>query len=74
MSVAPGSVDAVGRPLRRLYPAGGSEQRGGLERGQVVVDGGVTLDGQTLPVGVAQHLFVSAIDDDLTPLEAASLT
>jgi DtxR family Mn-dependent transcriptional regulator len=39
-----------------------------------VVDGGVTLDGQTLPVGVAQHLFVSAIDDDLTPLEAASLT
>ena len=39
-----------------------------------VVDGGVTLDGQSLPAGVAQHLFVSAVDDDLSPLEAASLT
>ena len=38
-----------------------------------VVDGAVTLDDQTLPVGVAQHLFVSAVDEDLTPLEAAPL-
>jgi DtxR family transcriptional regulator, Mn-dependent transcriptional regulator len=36
-----------------------------------LVDGGVTLDGRTLPAGVAQHLFVSATDEALTPLEAA---
>jgi DtxR family Mn-dependent transcriptional regulator len=33
----------------------------------------VALDGQPLPVGVAQHLFVSAVDEELTPLEAAPL-
>ena len=38
-----------------------------------VVDGGVTLDGKSLPAGVAQHLFVSAEDEELTPLEAAPL-
>jgi DtxR family Mn-dependent transcriptional regulator len=36
-----------------------------------LVDGSVTLDGQPLRAGVAQHLFVSAVDEDLTPLEAA---
>ena len=38
-----------------------------------LADGSVTLDGQPLRAGVAQHLFVSAVDDDLTPLEAAPL-
>jgi DtxR family Mn-dependent transcriptional regulator len=38
-----------------------------------LVDGSVSLDGQPLPPGVAQHLFVSAVDEDLTPLEAAPL-
>ena len=38
-----------------------------------VTDGSVSLDGQPLPPGVAQHLFVSAVDEDLTPLEAAPL-
>jgi DtxR family Mn-dependent transcriptional regulator len=37
-----------------------------------VVDGSVTLDGRMLPVGVAQHLFVSVPDAELTPLEAAT--
>ena len=36
-------------------------------------EGTVTLDGKPLPPGVAQHLFVSALDEDLTPLEAAPL-
>jgi DtxR family Mn-dependent transcriptional regulator len=35
------------------------------------VDGSVTLDGRALPPGVAQHLFVTAEDEELTPLEAA---
>ena len=38
-----------------------------------VVEGSVTLDGRPLPAGVAQHLFVSADDEELTPLEAAPL-
>jgi DtxR family Mn-dependent transcriptional regulator len=38
-----------------------------------VAGGTVTLDGQPLPAGVAQHLFVSAVDEELTPLEAAPL-
>lgn len=37
------------------------------------VDGAVTLDGKPLPAGVAQHLFVTAVDEELTPLEAAPL-
>ena len=36
-------------------------------------EGTVTLDGKPLPLGVAQHLFVSALDEELTPLEAAPL-
>jgi DtxR family Mn-dependent transcriptional regulator len=35
-------------------------------------NGTVTLDGHPLPAGVAQHLFVSALDEDLTPVEAAA--
>jgi DtxR family Mn-dependent transcriptional regulator len=37
-----------------------------------LVDGGVTLDGRSLPPGVAQHLFVSAVGEELSPLEAAT--
>jgi DtxR family transcriptional regulator, Mn-dependent transcriptional regulator len=36
-----------------------------------LTDGSVTLDGQPLRAGVAQHLFVTAVDEQLTPLEAA---
>lgn len=36
-----------------------------------LTDGAVTLDGLPLRAGVAQHLFVSAVDEQLTPLEAA---
>jgi DtxR family Mn-dependent transcriptional regulator len=39
-----------------------------------VDDGGVSLDGYVLPAGVAEYLFVSAEDEELTPLEAASLS
>jgi DtxR family transcriptional regulator, iron-dependent repressor len=35
-------------------------------------NGTVTLDGRPLPAGVAQHLFVSATDEELTPVEAAA--
>ena len=38
-----------------------------------LADGDVTLDGLPLRAGVAQHLFVSAVDEQLTPLEAAPL-
>ena len=38
-----------------------------------LVDDAVTLDGLPLRAGVAQHLFVSAVDEKLTPLEAAPL-
>jgi DtxR family Mn-dependent transcriptional regulator len=38
-----------------------------------LTDGSVTLDGQPLPSGVAQHLFVSAVDEQLTPLQPAPL-
>ena len=38
-----------------------------------IVGGSVTLDGQELPPGVAQHLFVTAADEQLTPLEAAPM-
>jgi DtxR family transcriptional regulator, Mn-dependent transcriptional regulator len=55
--------------LRRLDEQG---VRPGVTATARLVDGGVDLDGTLLPVGVAQHLFVSAEDDDLTPLEAAS--
>ncbi|MGY1730397.1 metal-dependent transcriptional regulator [Geodermatophilus sp. SYSU D01045] len=35
------------------------------------VNGTISLDGHPLPQGVAQHLFVSALDEDLSPVEAA---
>ena len=35
-------------------------------------NGTVTLDGVAVPPGVAQHLFVDALDEDLTPAEAAA--
>jgi DtxR family Mn-dependent transcriptional regulator len=38
-----------------------------------LVEGSVSLDGRPLPVGVAHHLFVSVVDERLTPLEAAPL-
>ena len=37
-----------------------------------LVDDGVELDGVPLPAGVAGHLFVTAEDEDLSPLEAAT--
>ena len=36
-----------------------------------IVEGTVSLDGQALPAGVAHHLFVSAVEEELTTLEAA---
>jgi DtxR family Mn-dependent transcriptional regulator len=38
-----------------------------------IVEGTVSLDDEALPVGVAHHLFVSAVDEELTPLEAAPM-
>jgi DtxR family Mn-dependent transcriptional regulator len=38
-----------------------------------LVDGSVSLDGEVLPLNVAQHLFVTAVDEKLSPLEAAPL-
>jgi DtxR family Mn-dependent transcriptional regulator len=38
-----------------------------------LTDGSVSLDGQVLPPGVAQHLFVSPLDEELTALQAAPL-
>jgi DtxR family Mn-dependent transcriptional regulator len=38
-----------------------------------LVEGSVSLDGQMLPAGVAHHVFVTAADEHLTPLEAAPL-
>ncbi|MGY1670431.1 metal-dependent transcriptional regulator [Geodermatophilus sp. SYSU D00710] len=47
----------------------------GVRPGATVVarstNGTVTVDDHPLPAGVAQHLFVAALDDDLTPAEAA---
>jgi DtxR family transcriptional regulator, iron-dependent repressor len=38
-----------------------------------LVEGSVSLDDKVLPPGVAQHLFVSALDEELPPLETAPL-
>ena len=38
-----------------------------------LVEGSIALDDRVLPLGVADHLFVSAVDDKLSPLEAAPL-
>jgi DtxR family Mn-dependent transcriptional regulator len=37
-----------------------------------VAEGTVTLDGVPLPAGVAQHVFVNALDEELSPAEAAA--
>jgi DtxR family Mn-dependent transcriptional regulator len=38
-----------------------------------LVDGSVSLDGMPLPAGIAHHLFVTAVDEKLSPLQAAQL-
>jgi DtxR family transcriptional regulator, Mn-dependent transcriptional regulator len=47
--------------------------RPGVEKTARLVEGSVSLDGYVLPAGVAQHMFVSAVDAELSPLEAAPL-
>ena len=39
-----------------------------------LTNGAVLVDGVALQPGVAQHVFVSAVDEDLTPVEAAEAT
>jgi DtxR family Mn-dependent transcriptional regulator len=39
-----------------------------------LANGTVLVDGVALEPGVAQHVFVSAVDEDLTPVEAAEAT
>jgi DtxR family Mn-dependent transcriptional regulator len=39
-----------------------------------LANGTVLVDGAALQPGVAQHVFVSAVDEDLTPVEAAEAT
>ncbi len=55
--------------LRRLADQG---VRPGATMVARTVNGTVTLDGVALPPGVAQHVFVAALDEDLTPAEAAA--
>jgi DtxR family Mn-dependent transcriptional regulator len=55
--------------LRRLADQG---VRPGATMVARSANGTVTLDGVALPPGVAQHLFVAALDEDLTPAEAAA--
>src|SRR4051794_16565540 len=49
------------------------EVRPGATMTARLIEGTVSLDGRPLPAGVAQHLFVSALDEQLTPLGAAPL-
>ncbi len=56
--------------LRRLADQG---VRPGVAVTARAVDGGVEIDGAPLPEGIAQHLFVTAEDEQLSPLEAAPL-
>jgi DtxR family Mn-dependent transcriptional regulator len=56
-----------GERLRALAEQG---VRPGATMVAQVVEGGITLDGRLLPAGVAQHLFVVAVDEDRA-LEAA---
>jgi DtxR family Mn-dependent transcriptional regulator len=39
-----------------------------------LANGTVLVDGVALQPGVAQHVFVSAVDEELTPVEAAEAT
>jgi len=57
-----------GELLRQLAALG---VRPGATMTAQLVGGAVTLDGSELPPGVAQHLFVTAEDEALTPVEAA---
>ncbi|MFL5882651.1 MAG: ferrous iron transport protein A, partial [Actinomycetota bacterium] len=54
--------------MRRLAAEG---LRPGMTAVAQLTVGSVSLDGNVLPMGVAQHVFVSALDEDLTPVEAA---
>jgi DtxR family Mn-dependent transcriptional regulator len=56
--------------LRQLADQG---VRPGATMDARLVEGTVSLDGRLLPVGVAHHVFVSAVDEELTPLEAAPM-
>jgi DtxR family transcriptional regulator, Mn-dependent transcriptional regulator len=56
--------------LRQLADQG---VRPGATMDARLVEGSVSLDGRMLPVGVAHHVFVSAVDEELTPLEAAPM-
>jgi DtxR family transcriptional regulator, Mn-dependent transcriptional regulator len=56
--------------LRRLAERG---VRPGAAATARLVDGAVELDGTPLPAGVADHLFVTAADEQLSPLEAAQV-
>src|SRR3712207_5729392 len=53
-----------GERLRALNALG---VRPGVAMTARLEDGVVTLDGQVLPIGAAQHLFVRVLDEDLTP-------
>jgi DtxR family Mn-dependent transcriptional regulator len=55
--------------LRVLHELG---VRSGVTMTARIEHGQVTLDGHTLPTGAAQHLFVRALDEELTPVEAAA--
>jgi DtxR family Mn-dependent transcriptional regulator len=50
-----------------------NEVRPGASMVARLAEGSVSLDGKPLPPGVAQHLFVSAVDEKLTPLEVAPM-
>jgi DtxR family Mn-dependent transcriptional regulator len=56
--------------LRQLADQG---VRPGATMDARLVEGSVSLDGRLLPAGVAHHVFVSAVDEKLTPLEAAPM-
>jgi DtxR family Mn-dependent transcriptional regulator len=56
--------------LRRLADQG---VRPGVTMTARLVDGSVELDGAVLPPGVAQHLFVTAENEELSPMEASAL-
>ena len=47
--------------------------RPGVTMTAQLVDGSVSLDRYVLPAGIAQHMFVSAVDEDPTPLQSAPL-
>jgi len=49
------------------------EVRPGATMTARLTEGSVSLDGQVLPAGVAQHLFVSPLDEELPALEPAPL-